>query len=230
LNPAKNLLLCLLLFESCGVAILDRLQVLTLKHKLSRHFEDFVRDLYHSHLSVLRPFFKVRAIAIKLVSRCPDVTFILDHCGVPQVKEKNLDPWRAYIKEIAQFPNVSRKISGLVAYADPKRWTIDDLRPFVAHTIASFGWIECSSVVTGRSAPFQPPINSGWRRCRQLRKRSERLIRENCFVTMLERAAHWSPERMARDLFRIRLEILAIGPAASHNAFEWIIGLIGKRK
>jgi hypothetical protein len=48
LNPAKNSLLCLLLFESCGVAILDRLQVLTLKHKLSLHFEDFVRDLYHS--------------------------------------------------------------------------------------------------------------------------------------------------------------------------------------
>jgi predicted TIM-barrel fold metal-dependent hydrolase len=79
-------------------------------------------------------------IAIKLVSKCPDVVFILNHCGVPQVKEKNLDPWRAHITEIARFPNVSCKISGLVAYADPKRWTKEDLRPFVEHTIASFGW------------------------------------------------------------------------------------------
>ena len=79
-------------------------------------------------------------IAINLVSRCPDVAFILDHCGVPQIKEKNLHPWRTYITEIAQFPNVSCKISGLVAYADPMRWTTDDLRPFVEHTIASFGW------------------------------------------------------------------------------------------
>jgi len=79
-------------------------------------------------------------IAIKLVSKCPDVVFILDHCGVPQVMEKNLDPWRAHITEIARFPNVSCKISGLVAYADPKRWTTDDLRPFVDHAIASFGW------------------------------------------------------------------------------------------
>jgi predicted TIM-barrel fold metal-dependent hydrolase len=79
-------------------------------------------------------------IAIKLVSKCPDVVFILDHCGVPQVKEKNLDPWRAYVTEIARYQNVSCKISGLVAYADPERWTAEDLRPFVEHVIASFGW------------------------------------------------------------------------------------------
>jgi predicted TIM-barrel fold metal-dependent hydrolase len=79
-------------------------------------------------------------IAIKLVSKCPDVLFILDHCGVPEVKEKNFDPWRAHITEIARFPNVSCKISGLVAYADPKKWTAEDLCPFVEHAIASFGW------------------------------------------------------------------------------------------
>jgi predicted TIM-barrel fold metal-dependent hydrolase len=79
-------------------------------------------------------------IAIKLISSCPDVIFILDHCGVPQVKERNLDPWRSHITEIAKFPNVSCKISGLVAYADPQRWTAEDLRPFIDHAIGSFGW------------------------------------------------------------------------------------------
>jgi len=79
-------------------------------------------------------------VTIKLVSKCPDVVYILDHCGVPQVKERNLDPWRSYLAEIARFPNVCCKISGLVAYADPQRWTAEDLRPFVEHAIASFGW------------------------------------------------------------------------------------------
>lgn len=79
-------------------------------------------------------------IAIKLVSKSPDVVFILDHCGVPQVKEQHLDPWRSHITEIAKFPNVSCKISGLVAYADSERWTAEDLRPFVEHVIATFGW------------------------------------------------------------------------------------------
>jgi predicted TIM-barrel fold metal-dependent hydrolase len=79
-------------------------------------------------------------LAIRLVSRCPDVTFILDHCGVPQVREKILDPWRANIQAIAKFPNVFCKISGLVAYADPLNWTGEDLSPYVEHAIACFGW------------------------------------------------------------------------------------------
>ncbi len=79
-------------------------------------------------------------LAIGLVSLCPDVTFILDHCGVPQVREKILDPWRSNIREIAKSPNVFCKISGLVNYADPNNWTAEDLRPYVDHAIESFGW------------------------------------------------------------------------------------------
>jgi predicted TIM-barrel fold metal-dependent hydrolase len=79
-------------------------------------------------------------IAINLAKRCPRVTFILDHCGTPQVKEKVMYPWRDHIREISKFPNVYCKISGLVAYADPERWTADDLCPFVEHIIECFGW------------------------------------------------------------------------------------------
>jgi predicted TIM-barrel fold metal-dependent hydrolase len=28
----------------------------------------------------------------------------------------------------------------VVAYADPDTWTVETLRPFVEHSIASFGW------------------------------------------------------------------------------------------
>ena len=79
-------------------------------------------------------------LAIRLVKECPGVSFILDHCGVPQVKEKHLDPWRAYIREVAKFSNVACKVSGVVAYADHERWTPEDLRPFVEHAIECFGW------------------------------------------------------------------------------------------
>ncbi|MFQ5684675.1 MAG: amidohydrolase family protein [Candidatus Binatia bacterium] len=79
-------------------------------------------------------------IAINLVKQCPGVSFILDHCGVPQVKERVLDPWRSYIKAISRLPNVACKVSGLVAYADPESWTGEDLRPFVDHVIECFGW------------------------------------------------------------------------------------------
>jgi predicted TIM-barrel fold metal-dependent hydrolase len=79
-------------------------------------------------------------VALNLVSQCPDVLFVLDHCGVPDVKAQALDPWRAHIRELSSLPNVSCKISGLVAYANPANWQAEDLRPFVDHAIESFGW------------------------------------------------------------------------------------------
>jgi predicted TIM-barrel fold metal-dependent hydrolase len=51
-----------------------------------------------------------------------------------------MHPWREHIQEIARFPNVQCKVSGLVAYADPANWNPDDLRPFVDHVLESFGW------------------------------------------------------------------------------------------
>jgi len=79
-------------------------------------------------------------LARLIVEACPEVSFVLDHCGVPQVRERQLDPWRQQIHEISDFPNVVCKISGLVAYADPEHWTAEDLRPYVEHVIGCFGW------------------------------------------------------------------------------------------
>jgi predicted TIM-barrel fold metal-dependent hydrolase len=77
--------------------------------------------------------------ARELAAACPEVGFILDHCGVPDVKGRALDPWRDDLAALARLPNVACKISGLVAYAAPD-WTEEDLRPFVEHSIACFGW------------------------------------------------------------------------------------------
>jgi predicted TIM-barrel fold metal-dependent hydrolase len=78
--------------------------------------------------------------AIALADLCPDVQFVLDHCGVPAIKDRAEHPWRSHIDEIARRPNVVVKISGVVAYANPESWTLDDIRPYVEHAIESFGW------------------------------------------------------------------------------------------
>lgn len=78
--------------------------------------------------------------AIALADLAPDVQFVLDHCGVPDIKGGVEQPWRAHMAEIARRDNVSAKISGVVAYADPESWTVETLRPYVEHTIESFGW------------------------------------------------------------------------------------------
>ncbi|MBZ9674276.1 amidohydrolase family protein [Mesorhizobium sp. ES1-1] len=77
--------------------------------------------------------------AIALVDLAPDVMFVLDHCGVPDIKSGAEHPWRAHMSEIARRPNVAAKVSGVVAYAGPD-WTVETLRPYVEHTIGAFGW------------------------------------------------------------------------------------------
>jgi len=79
-------------------------------------------------------------LAVALAKKCPQVQFILDHCGVPDVKGRAFDPWRAQIKELAALPNVACKISGLIAYADVEKCTADDLRPWAGHVVECFGW------------------------------------------------------------------------------------------
>ncbi len=76
---------------------------------------------------------------IELVRQCPGTSFILDHCAKPDIRRGTRDPWRAHIRELAELPNVVCKLSGLVTEADHQVWTLDDLRPYVAHVLDQFG-------------------------------------------------------------------------------------------
>ncbi len=75
-----------------------------------------------------------------LLRTASDVQFVLDHCGIPNIKDNELDPWRRHIRQLANYPNLVCKISGLVAYCDPQNAAADAIRPFVEHCIESFGW------------------------------------------------------------------------------------------
>lgn len=88
-------------------------------------------------------------IGQELVEKAPEVTFILDHCGVPEVLGAGLDPWRDNIRALARLPNLNAKISGIVAYSGPD-WTVDTIRPYVEHIIDCFGW---DRVVWGSDHP-----------------------------------------------------------------------------
>jgi L-fuconolactonase len=80
------------------------------------------------------------ANALKMVRQCPDVRFILDHIGKPDIKNQLFEPWRAQMKELASLPNTWCKMSGLVVEADMDRWTTADLRPYIGHVLDVFGF------------------------------------------------------------------------------------------
>lgn len=79
-------------------------------------------------------------LGASLLRAAPNTQFILDHCGIPGIKDGALDPWRQHIRELSRFPNLACKISGVVAYCDPGRVSADAIRPYVEHCIECFGW------------------------------------------------------------------------------------------
>ena len=80
------------------------------------------------------------ADTIKLVRQCPEVSFILDHIGKPGIKDGITQPWRSELRELAELPNVICKISGAITEADHKNWSYDQVAPYVAHSIETFGF------------------------------------------------------------------------------------------
>ena len=76
---------------------------------------------------------------VKLVGHCPDTRFVLDHCGKPPIRERLLEPWRADIAALAEYENVSCKVSGLLTEAGPDGWSDAALAPYVDWVVERFG-------------------------------------------------------------------------------------------
>lgn len=77
--------------------------------------------------------------AIELVGRFPHQPFVLDHIAKPPLRTGELSPWHEQLRELAAFPNVMCKLSGMVTEADHARWQPGDLRPFLDGVFAAFG-------------------------------------------------------------------------------------------
>jgi L-fuconolactonase len=75
---------------------------------------------------------------IALVDRAPDTRFVLDHCAKPAIREGLLDPWRGDLVRLAERPNVSCKISGLLTEAGPGAM-VETVLPYASHAVETFG-------------------------------------------------------------------------------------------
>ena len=80
------------------------------------------------------------ANTIELVKQCPNVQFILDHIGKPDIENQNFEPWKREIQTLSELPNTFCKISGMVTEASHENWTPADLKPYIEHVIACFGF------------------------------------------------------------------------------------------
>ena len=78
-------------------------------------------------------------VALELARACPEMTLVLDHCGVPDIAGGAMDPWRADMAALAALPHVYCKLSGILAYCAPGTASLEVVRPWVEHVIEEFG-------------------------------------------------------------------------------------------
>lgn len=78
-------------------------------------------------------------VTIELLQACPDQTFVLDHCGVPDVAGGDFASWSKSLRALAAFPNLSAKLSGITTYCAPGTASLANVKPYVDHLIDCFG-------------------------------------------------------------------------------------------
>ncbi len=77
--------------------------------------------------------------AIGLVRNFPEQPFVLDHLAKPFIRVGALSPWREQIQELATFPQVFCKVSGMVTEADHTQWKLADFEPYLDVVVEAFG-------------------------------------------------------------------------------------------
>jgi L-fucono-1,5-lactonase len=82
----------------------------------------------------------------------PGLRFVLEHLACPPIASGDLSAWGRALLELAELPNVSAILTGLVSEADPRTWSIDDLRHPVELALDAFG-------------PGRLMLGSDWPRC-----------------------------------------------------------------
>jgi len=76
---------------------------------------------------------------LEFVKHFPNQQFQIDHIAKPYIKEGYIDAWALLMKAIANYDNVSCKISGMITEADFKNWKIEELMPYMNVVLEAFG-------------------------------------------------------------------------------------------
>lgn len=77
--------------------------------------------------------------ALEFARKLPDQKLVIDHMAKPYIKDQYIDGWSALMKEIATYPHVYCKISGIITEAAWNQWTYDQIEPYLDVVFEAFG-------------------------------------------------------------------------------------------
>ncbi|CAH1787465.1 unnamed protein product [Owenia fusiformis] len=78
-----------------------------------------------------------------IARQLPNLKMVVDHIAKPYIKDGIIAGWKEDMAEIAKFPNIYCKISGMVTEADKENWKKEDFVPYVQHILDIFGPSRC---------------------------------------------------------------------------------------
>jgi L-fuconolactonase len=120
-----------------------------IRHIVQSEPDDFLLDAdFLRGISMLQEFdlaydlliyTKHLPLAAEFVKRFPRQRFVLDHLAKPPIRSRAIDLWARGMRELASFPNLHAKVSGLVTEANWQGWKPEDLRPYLDVAFESFG-------------------------------------------------------------------------------------------
>jgi L-fuconolactonase len=77
--------------------------------------------------------------AAEFCAALPHVTFVLDHLAKPFIGKAEREPWATQFRSLAELPNVSCKISGLVTEAKWNAWRDEDFAFYLDTALDAYG-------------------------------------------------------------------------------------------
>ena len=78
-------------------------------------------------------------LAFDFAKNCDEMNLVLNHCGVPSIAAGEIDQWGKDMKKLSELPNVTCKLSGLMAYCAPGTSSQETIQPYVDHILECFG-------------------------------------------------------------------------------------------
>jgi L-fuconolactonase len=76
---------------------------------------------------------------LEFVKRFPNQPFVLDHIAKPEIGAGKMAPWETHIRQLAKFPNVMCKVSGMVTEAEWDKWEVEHFDPYFDVVLDAFG-------------------------------------------------------------------------------------------
>jgi L-fuconolactonase len=76
---------------------------------------------------------------VTLAKKFPKLKIVVDHFAKPPIAAKEMEPWASSMAEIAAFPNVYAKLSGLNTASDLANWSVADWQPYVDFMVKIYG-------------------------------------------------------------------------------------------